>query len=382
MELQYNPRYPSIDDLRIKAKKRIPGFVWDYLDGGCNEEVSLKRNTSEIRAIKLMPQYINEYKGANMKMELFGHVYDAPFGMDPIGLQGLIWPKAPEILAKAAFDFNIPFVLSTVTTANIETISEITEGKAWFQLYHPAEEDLRDKILKRIWEAQCKVLVILSDVPVYGYRGKEIKSGLSIPTRMTTRNMMQILSHPCWALNTLRSKKPSFKMMEPYMPKGLNMKELGLFMNKTFDGRLNGERIKQIRDLWKGKLVIKGISSEQDMEKAIQLGADGVIVSNHGGRQLDAAPSTISSVRTLSARFENDIKIMMDSGVRSGPDIARSIASGADFIFMGRPFMYGVAALGKKGGVHTISILKRQFQQVMEQIGCERVEDLPNFLHS
>lgn len=171
-------------------------------------------------------------------------------------------------------------------------------------------------------------------------------------------------------------------MMEPYMPKGLNMKELGLFMNKTFDGRLNGERIKQIRDLWKGKLVIKGISSEQDMEKAIQLGADGVIVSNHGGRQLDAAPSTISSVRTLSARFENDIKIMMDSGVRSGPDIARSIASGADFIFMGRPFMYGVAALGKKGGVHTISILKRQFQQVMEQIGCERVEDLPNFLHS
>lgn len=380
MELQYDSRYPSIEDLRRKAKKRIPGFAFDYLDGGCNEEINLRKNTSEIREIELEPLYLNELGKLDMSTELFGHTYDAPFGIAPVGLQGLMWPGTPEILAKAAFDYNIPFVLSTVSTASIETISEITEGRAWFQLYHPAETELRDQLLERAHAAGCPVLVILSDVPTFGYRNKEIKNGLAMPPRMTFKNILQILGRPNWAISTLRHGIPAFKTMEPYIPKGMNMHHLGLFMDKTFDGRLNEDRVKALRDKWKGKLVMKGLSSEEDLEKAVKLGLDGVIISNHGGRQLDAGPSTIKVLKELAPKYKGKIKIMMDSGLRSGPDIARTLASGAEFTFLGRSFMYGAAALGKKGGNHTISIIKRQLQQVMEQVCCQRVEDLPKFL--
>jgi len=306
--------------------------------------------------------------------------YDAPFGIAPVGLQGLMWPGIPEILAKAAFDYNIPFVLSTVTTSSIETISGITEGRAWFQLYHPAENELRDKLLQRAEAAGCPVLVILSDVPTFGYRNKEIKNGLSMPPRMTLHNVIQIMGKPNWALHTLIHGQPKFKTMEPYIPKGMNMHHLGLFMNKTFNGRLNEDRVKELRDKWKGKLVIKGLSSDEDMEKVVRLGLDGVIISNHGGRQLDAGPTTIQMLKELAPKYKGKIKIMMDSGMRTGPDIARTLACGAEFAFLGRTFMYGAAALGKKGGNHTISIIKRQLQQVLEQICCAKVSDLPNHL--
>ena len=358
----------------------MPRFAFEYLDGGCNEEINLYKNTAELREVELMPEYLKKYGGVDMKTELFGHVYDAPFGISPIGLQGLIWPNSPEILAKAAFEHNIPFTLSTVSTSSIERISEITEGRAWFQLYHPAENSLRDKIIKRAEEAGCPVLVILSDVPSFGYRSKEIKNGLAMPPRMTLNNMLQIIGKPDWALKTLIHGQPSFKTLKPYIPKGMNMHHLGLFMNQTFDGRLNEEKVAAIRDLWKGKLVLKGIVNEADTEKAVQLGIDGIIISNHGGRQLDAGESSIHSLNRIVKDYGNKIKIMMDSGLRSGPDIARALASGAQFTFLGRTFMYGTAALGREGGNHTIAILKTQLQQVMQQICCERVEDLPNHL--
>ena len=380
MEIKYNPNYPSIDDLRNKAKKRIPRFAFEYLDGGCNQEINLKKNTEDIRALELMPWYLKDYKGGNTKTELFGHTYDAPFGMAPIGLQGLMWPKATEILSKAAFDHNIPFILSTVATASIETVGEITEGKAWFQLYHPTENELRDKLITRAAEAEYPVLVILSDTPTFGYRPKEIKNGLAIPPKMTISNMLQILGSPNWALRTLFAGQPEFKTLKPYIPKGMSLRHLGLFMNKTFTGRMNEEKIKPIRDMWKGKLVLKGVVSEEDAQKAIDLGVDGLIVSNHGGRQLDAGQATIKPLTNLAAKYGDQIKVMMDSGIRSGPDIARTLASGADFTFLGRSFMYGVAALGKSGGNHTISILKTQFQQIMEQLGCEEIADMPKHL--
>ncbi len=375
MKLPYNPRYPSVEDLRRKAKKKIPGFAFDYLDGGCNEEVNLHKNTADLREIELLPQYLKKHSGADMKTELFGHLYDAPFGIAPVGLQGLIWPNSPEILARSAFEHNIPFVLSTVSTSTIEKVSEITRGRAWFQLYHPAENSLRDQIIKRASE-HCPVLVILSDVPTFGYRNKEIKNGLAMPPRMTLKNIIQIMGRPHWALKTLIHGQPSFQIMKPYMPKGMNMHHLGMFMNKTFNGRLNEERIAAIRDMWKGKLVLKGIVHEADVEKCIQLGIDGIIVSNHGGRQLDAGESSIHSLQRIVRNYEEKLKIMMDSGMRSGPDIARTLAAGAEFAFLGRTFMYGVAALGNAGANHTIVILKRQLQQVMDQLCCVRVEDL------
>jgi L-lactate dehydrogenase (cytochrome) len=323
-----------------------------------------------------MPDYLSKQQPLTLKTELFGHVYDAPFRISPVGLQGLIWPNSPEILARAAFEHNVPFVLSTVSTSSIERVSEITEGNAWFQLYHPAENSLRDKIIQRAEAAHCPVLVILSDVPSFGYQPRDIHNGLAMRPRMTLKNILQIMGRPGWALRTLMQGQPSFEILKPYMPKSLNMQKLGAFMDSTFNGKLDEEKIKPIRDMWKGKLVIKGIAGEADTEKALRLGADGIIVSNHGGRQLDAGESSIHALQKIVSAYKDKMTIMMDSGIRSGADVARTMASGAQFCFLGRTFMYGVAALGKNGGDHTIAILKKQLQQVR----CASPDELRNFL--
>lgn len=382
MTNNFNSHFPSIENLRARAKKRMPNFAFEYLDGGCNEDINLDINTSDIRKIQLEPRYLQNYKEADTTTKLFGKEYSVPFGISPVGLQGLMWPNSAEILAKAAFEHNIPFILSTVTTMSIERASELTEGNAWFQLYNPIEDEVRNDIIKRAGVAECPVLVLLCDVPTFGYRPRDIRNGLALPPKMSAKNIFQILGKPGWAINTLKYGVPTFETLKPYTPGGLNLKQLGKFMDKTFSGKLNAEKIKPIRDAWNGKLVLKGVSSAIDVEDAIKMGFDGVILSNHGGRQLDAAQSTISTLPDIAKKYEDKIEIMLDSGLRSGPDIARTIASGAKFTFMGRSFMYGAAALGNSGGHHTISILKIQFQQIMDQLCCKKVENLKDHLIS
>ena len=376
-EINFNTSYPTVDDLILKAKGRIPGFAFEYLDGGCNEEVNKFKNTTALRTIELEPHYLDNFKGADLETEILGMKYSAPFGVAPLGLQGMIWPNASEILAKAAFKSKIPFVLSTVATTSIERISEITEGTAWFQLYHPAENDVRDDLINRAEAAGCPVLVLLCDTPSYGFRPREIRVGLSMPPKMNMGNVLQMLGRPAWTFNTMRHGIPRFANLLPYMPKGLNLSKLGAFMNGVFDKRMTYEKIAAIRDRWKGKIILKGVASERDAEMAISLGLDGIVVSNHGGRQLDAAEPTIHSLLRLVEEFGPKTTVMMDSGLRSGPDIARAMAAGAKFTFLGRSFMYSVAALGREGGDHMTGLLKAQLKQVMEQLGCERVEHLP-----
>jgi L-lactate dehydrogenase (cytochrome) len=373
-------KYPSIEDLRARAQQKIPRFAFEYLDGGCNEDVNLHKNTSEIREIELKPYYLTDHTASSMKTELFGHVYDAPFGIAPIGLQGLMWPGSPEILAKAARKHNIPFVLSTVTTADLETIGKLTDGKFWFQLYHPAENSLRDDLLDRAEAAGCEVLCVLCDVPSFGYRPRDIRNGLAMPPKMTFSNILQILGRPEWAIRTLLHGQPEFANMKKYMPKGMNMSALGQYMNQTFSGRVNEAKIAPIRDRWRGKLVLKGVASEEDTAMAIRLGFDGVIVSNHGGRQLDAGQSSVRSMAPIIEKHRGNIRIMLDSGIRSGVDIARVLASGAEFTFLGRSFMYGVAAMGEAGADHVAEILKKQLAQVLDQVCCKTVNDLPDHL--
>ena len=373
-------RYPSVNELRELSKKKVPKFAFEYLDGGCHDDVNLKRNTQRIRDIELKPKYLigQNDKALDLRTKIFDHTYSLPFGMAPIGLQGLMWPKATEILAKASFDHNIPFILSTVSTASIEKISEITEGKAWFQLYHPSDKKITRDLLKRAEKSGINTLVILADVPSFGYRPRDIKNGLSMPPKMTLSNFFQILKSPEWAIKTLINGQPNFEVLKPYMPKNLNLSQLGKFMDETFSGRLNEEKIKYLRDLWKGNLVIKGTESLYDVEKAYQLGLDGIIISNHGGRQVDVGQATIDSLKSIAPIYNNKIEIMMDSGIRGGADIARVLAHGANFTFLGRSFMYGVSALGTKGGNHTITMLKKQLTQVMEQLSCKQIYDLKN----
>ena len=378
--MSFKAKYPSIEDLRKKAKQRIPKFAFEYLDGGCNANINITKNTSDIRKIELSPQYLNNSNEVSLKTNLFGHTYDYPFGIAPIGLQGMIWPKSAEILAKASLKHNIPFILSTVTTSSIEKIAEITNGKFWFQLYNPIKNDIRIDIINRVKNAGSQVLVILCDVPTFGYRPCDIRNGLSMPPKINPSNIIQMLSKPKWLFKTLTNGIPNFQTLKPYMKNVSSIKKLGQFMDNTFSGKLNEEKIKHLRDLWKGKLVLKGVTNEEDVKKAIKLGLDGIIVSNHGGRQLDNGESSIKALMKISQKFKKDINIMMDSGIRSGADIACSLACGSEFVFLGRSFMYGVSAMGKEGADHSIYILKRQLQQVMEQLSCPKTNQLNNYL--
>lgn len=378
LRFPYDSRYPSVADLKRKAKWRIPKFAFDYLDGGCNDELNLRRNESDFDDIRFKPNYLRVAGDVDLSVDLFGRSYSAPFGISPIGLQGLIWPNAPEILAQAATQHRIPYILSTVSTSSIERIAEASQGEAWFQLYHPTEDRLRDDILNRLQAVGCPVLVVLVDVPSFGLRYKEIKSGLSMPPKMNLSNILQALVCPHWGINTLKHGIPNFATLKPYMEKGLDLRQLGQFMNRTFTGKVNIEKVKAIRDLWPGALVVKGIASTEDMDAVVSIGVDGVIVSNHGGRQIDAGESSLHSLIRLTqqGQYRNKVKIMLDGGIRSGVDLARAHAVGSDFNFMGRPFMYGLGALGDRGGDHTINMFKAQLHQVMQQLSVERVKQM------
>mgnify|MGYP000751878850 FL=1 len=380
MKSFFDPRLPDIKSLKQRARRRMPSFAFDYLEGGCHDEIGLLRNREDIQAIQLRSQLLQPFEKSDMSVELFGEMYDAPFGIAPIGLQGLMWPKAPEILAKAALELNIPYVLSTVSSAKLETIAEISEGKAWYQLYNPTDSTIREDLLNRIKVAGYRVLVVTVDVPTFGYRPRDMKNGLAMPPKMTLSNILQMLRSPRWFYETALAGKPEMQTLKPYMPKGMPTDQLAAFMNKTVMGRVDIEGLKPIRDFWQGPLVIKGLINQEDVAAAISLGADAVVMSNHGARQLDVGESPVAPLQKAASKYAKDIKIFMDSGLRSGSNIASALASGADFTFLGRPFVYGVGALGKKGGVHTINCLKTQLEQVMNQLGCAEIKDLPQFL--
>ena len=376
----FNSRYPDVADLKKAAKKRIPKFAFDYLEEGCMEEIGLKRNRNAIESVQLRSELLKPFDKSDLSVELFGHRYDAPFGIAPVGLQGLMWPKSPEILAKAAAEKNIPYVLSTVSSSSLESIAEVSEGKAWFQLYNPSDATIRQDLLNRISAAQYKVLVVTVDVPTFGFRPRDIKNGLAMPPKMSISNILQMLSCPKWLLETALAGKPEMETLKPYMPKGMPMDQLAAFMNNTVMGRVDIEGLKPIRDIWKGPLVVKGLINERDVEAAITLGADAVVISNHGARQLDSSEAPVEPLQRISKKHSKKIKIFMDSGLRSGTNIAGALASGADFTFLGRPFVYGVGALGNKGGIHTINSLNLQLTQIMNQLGCSKVSDLSNHL--
>lgn len=376
----YDHRYPDTASLKAKARKRIPAFAFDYLEGGCNEEIGLRRNRRDIQAVQLRSQLLTPFSGSELQTELFGQRYSAPFGIAPIGLQGLMWPQAPEILAKAAAEKNIPYVLSTVSSASLERIAEISEGRAWFQLYNPTDAKIRQDLLQRIKTAQYPVLVVTVDVPTFGYRPRDIRNGLAMPPKMTLRNIVQMLSRPNWLFHTALAGQPQMQTLKPYMPADMPSDELAAFMNKTVMGRVDLEGLKPIRDSWQGPLVIKGLINLDDVAAAVELGADGVVMSNHGARQLDPGESPVKPLQEAARQYGHKIKILMDSGLRSGSNIASALACGADFTFLGRPFVYGVGALGPKGAYHTINSLELQLEQVLKQLGCPKPSELPKYL--
>lgn len=361
-----------VADLKRRAKRRIPGFAFDYVEGGCNSEIAMQRNRTALDAIQLRADYLAPYQAPNLSTELFGKTYNAPIGIAPLGLTGVVWPNASLMHARAAKQANIPFVLSTLSTNSIEQAAECAEDNFWFQLYPPADLDIRADLIKRAKAVGCKHLVVTIDVAAAGQRPRDIRNGLAVPPRISPRSILQSLLRPQWSLATLQAGLPQFASVRPYMRDVGNLQDVAEYVRNTLKDVVDGEMLNTLRDSWPDKLIVKGINHVEDALLAVATGADGLIVSNHGGRQLDAAQPSISNLQSIRAAVPESIVVMADSGVDSGVDIARFLAQGAAAVFAGRAFMYGVAAHGAQGATHTIDLLREELHQVMAQLHCPK----------
>jgi L-lactate dehydrogenase (cytochrome) len=368
----------NIAQLKSLARSRLPGFVYDYLSGGCNDDLAVHNNRKALDQIYLRASYLSPAAPSQLSVELFGKTYDAPLGIAPIGLSGLIWPGASEYQAKAAKQANIPFVLSTVASISIERAAQYAEDCFWFQLYPPTDREMLADLIRRANAVECKHLVVTIDVPSLGRRPRDIRNGLTVPPALNIRSLSQIATRPAWALAMLRHGVPEFETIKPYLKKVGNQSELSDFIRKTLKDVVDIDLLRHIRELWPHRLIVKGVGSVEDAELAIQAGADAIIVSNHGGRQLDASIPPVKLVRAMRQQIGQRIALMADGGVESGVDIARFLSQGADMVFSGRASMYGVAALGAAGAFHAIDLLQSELQQVMEQLRCERPQLMVN----
>ncbi len=373
--MNYDPALPSVADMAVRARKRIPGFAFDYLEGGIGNEECLRRNRSDLNDVILWPRYLTDVTEVDTRCKLFGHQYDLGLGVSPVGLGNMMWPNAEVHLASAAQEANIPYVLSTMSTTPLETIAELAPDVGWFQLYVPREHDVMQDMIKRVDNAGFNALVITVDLPIGAKRDKELKNGLILPFRLTPRLFKQAICRPTWSLLTLRYGIPNFVNLAPY-GKVENINHLGEFLTHFFTSGVTPERIREIRSLWQGPLIIKGPLRSADLEQCHALGVDGVIISNHAGRQLDAAPSSIKALSQLPQHLHNKLTVIIDSGIRAGLDVIRAKALGARAAFSGRSFLYAMAAVGSDGGRQVIEIYRDEIKRSLQQLGCKEFESM------
>lgn len=372
-------RAAAISHLEAIAKRRLPTFVWDYLQGGCADDVGVSANRKALDAITLRPNYLTPCDTPNTGVSLFGRHYDAPIGVAPLGLSGLIWPDTSLHQAAAARVLNQPFVLSTMSTNSIESVAEVAGLNLWFQLYVPADLHMREDLLARARAVGVDVLVVTIDVPVPGRRPADIRNGLAVPPRIDLHSMVQTARRPRWALAMARRGLPRFANLDPYL-KQSNMRRTAAEIRFALRKPVDLETLRSLREAWPGKLVVKGVLSETDATASVSAGADGIIVSNHGGRQNDAAPATASVLPGVVNAVGKQCTVMADGGVRSGTDVARYMALGAEAVFCGRAAAYGPGALGAQGAGHAIGLLRDEFEQIITQLRCATPADLAKTL--
>ncbi|MEM7537824.1 MAG: alpha-hydroxy acid oxidase [Chloroflexota bacterium] len=368
-------KYPSISDLQKRAKQRLPLVAWEYLDMGTGEDIAVSRNRVGLDRVTLQPQFLKGLQTQSTETTLFGRTYAAPFGVAPVGLTGLMWPNAEKILAKAAAQYQFPYCLSTAATQTPETIGALVDGMGWFQLYPPRDETICDDLLKRARDNDFHTLVVTADVPAASRRERTSRAGLRMPPSVTPYFVLQALQHPKWTAATLRNGLPRLRTVEKYA-EATNIRNAARFVGEEFGGTLSWEYLQRVRDLWDGPIVLKGILHPSDAETAISMGIDGIGVSNHGGRQFDAAPAAIDVLPTIAELVNGRAKIIFDSGIRSGADVIRALALGADFVLAGRAFMFGVAAFGESGGIHAAEILLADLKTNMAQLGVTTIDEV------
>ncbi len=362
------------------ARTNIPKFSYEYLSGGIGRNQSVKNNRKALDNIIITPQYlVDNADDPDCRCELLGQKFDRPFGVAPIGLSGLIWPGGSQALAHAARNNNIPFCLSGFATVSMEEIAAIAGEHAWYQHYMCSDDEINKRFFKRALDCGYQNLIITIDIPTATRRDHDIRNGLSVPPRFNFRTAYQILQRPRWALETLTTGIPRFENFIDLLPDKPSSQKTGFYLQELIEGHVNLDRLKMVRDHWPHNLIIKGILSEQDAQKCVEIGVEAIVVSNHGGRQLDAADSAIHRISQIRQVTGNNLTIIADGGVLTGLDIIRYMTCGADFVLAGRAFMYGVAAMGQRGAEHVMKVLFEEFECTMAQIGCNNIRGLSAF---
>ena len=366
--------------LRQTTKARIPKFMYDYAVGGTGYETCLRANRQSLDAVKLKPKRFSSVDAPDCSCDLFGRTYDAPFGVAPIGFGDVIWPRMAEILAKTASRHNVPLITSTYTFSSPEKIFELAGGNAWLQLYVPKCPDIEQAVINRAKSIGYGLLVVTLDCPKADHRTSETRPLFSKAPKVNLKTAFQVAARPAWALNLMRFRNEGWGILEPFVPAGLGLHDSVKLLTGIATEHLSLERLAKIRDRWSGKLIVKGVLAGEDASKCAAMGGDGIVVSNHGGRQLDAAPSALDVIEEVQSAAGANVIILADGSILSGLDIARMLASGANFVLAGRAFIYGVASLGEAGADYVFSSFKRDLAATMTQIGCANVAQLPSFL--
>ncbi|MCB1742463.1 MAG: alpha-hydroxy-acid oxidizing protein [Gammaproteobacteria bacterium] len=367
--------FPAIADLARRARSRIPHFAWEFLDSGTGTDRSAERNCTALAEVQLMPLFMRGELRPDTRTRLFGVDYAVPFGVSPVGMSGIIWPGCEAMLARTAGRRRFPYTLSTAASATPERIGPLGDGMAWYQLYPPRSANMRRDLLVRARAVGFTTLLLTVDVPAISRRERQMRAGVSSDARLNPRMLLQCLWRPSWSLATWQHGKPAMQALERYVPAS-DTREFLQFVGEELNGTLDWDYVKAVRDEWDGPLVIKGILDPGQARQAVAHGVDAVMVSNHGGRQLDAAPAAIAALPAVARAVGGQVPILFDSGVRSGLDIARAIALGADFVLLGRAFMYGVAALDARGPDHVADVLSADLVNVMSQLGCATLTEL------
>lgn len=357
----------SIEDFRRRARRRVPRIFFDYAEGGSGRETALSLNTSRLAALRMLPRGPRDVSRRTTEVQILGRTYSMPLGMAPIGIANLFWPGTDLAMAHAAREAKIPQILSSAASTRIEEIGRVLDGTGWFQLYASTNDEISEALLSRAERAGFEVLVLTVDVALPGRRWRDLRNGFRLPMPMGPRFLAQLAARPAWLAASAGRPVPKIVNFEDYAPSG-GAQSLPQFMASQISPEIDLDAVARLRDRWKGPFVVKGILHPQDALDLAGVGVEGVIVSNHGGRQLDSAPATIDALPAVAEAAGDRLTVMMDGGIRTGEDIAKALASGARFVFGGRPFLYAVAATGSAAGA--VTLLRDEFDRAIGQLGC------------
>ena len=366
-------RFPALSDLRARARRRLPHFVWEYLDSATGSESASRGNRAALDALRLWPRVLAGPLAPRLETGFLGQEFSAPYGIAPLGMSGLIWPGAEAALARLAAERAIPYGLSTVATRLPEEIGPLAGEMGWFQLYPPADAGIRADLLRRAGAAGFRVLVLTVDVPAPSRRERQRRADLAIPPKKTPRMFLQAAMRPAWALGTLRHGVPRLRLMEEYLRldgDAPSTAHAGYLLRTNPDW----DYVQALRDLWPGPFMLKGILRPEDALRARQAGVDAVWVSNHAGRQFDGAPAGIEALPAIRSALGPDYPLIADGGIEGGLDVLRMLACGADFVMLGRAWHFALGALGPRGAAHLDDILRADLIANLHQLGLERPE--------